>query len=120
MTTRRAVQLDRSHLVAMLRDPAFFTAVPAFAFLQPNAADAIAAANTAKSSGACESCGDLWRYFRPVVDAVMLKLPELIETEDTALADIRAYLTQKKRYDVNAVVIYYRGSNKGSIKKLTF
>lgn len=120
MSSRRTVQLDRSHLVAMLRDPAFFTAVPAFAFLQPNAIDAVAAANTAKSRGACESCGDVWQYFRPVVDAVMLLLPELIATKADALEHIRAYLTQKKRYDVTAVVIYYRGSNKGSIKKLTF
>lgn len=120
MTARRVVQLDRSHLVAMLRDPVFFTVVPAFAFLQPNVADAVAAASAAKSAGACDSCGDLWRYFRPVVDAVMLKLPELIATADPALSHIRAYLTQKKRYDVSAVVIYYRGSNKGSIKKLTF
>jgi hypothetical protein len=104
----------------MLQDPAFFTDVPAFAFLQPNAVDAIAAANAAKSRGACASCGDVWRYFRPVVDAVMLLLPELIATKAEALDHIRAYLTRKKRYDVTAVVIYYRGSNKGSIKKLTF
>lgn len=104
----------------MLRDPEFFVVVPAFAYLQPNAVDAIAAASIAKSQGACESCGNLWRYFRPVVDAVMLRLPELIAEQSEALEHIRAYLTQKKRYDVKAVVVYYRGSNKGSIKKLTF
>lgn len=120
MKSRRRVHLDRSHLVAMLRDPTFFTDVPAFAFLQPNAADAIAAAAAAKSRGACDSCGDLWRYFRPVVDAVMLLLPELIAEKSESLEHIRAYLTRKKQYDVTAVVVYYRGSNKGSIKKLTF
>ena len=120
MSPRHTVKLDRSHLVAMLRDPAFFIAVPEFAYLQPNAVDAIAAASIAKSRGACESCGDLWQYFRPVVDAVMLKLPEFIAEEAAALEHIRAYLTQKKQYDVKAVVVYYRGSNKGSIKKLTF
>jgi len=104
----------------MLRDPAFFAAVPVFAYLQPSVSDAVAATNIAKSRGACESCGDLWQYFRPVVDAVMLRLPELIAEQAEALEHIRAYLTQKKRYDVKAVVVYYRGSNKGSIKKLTF
>lgn len=120
MSLGKVVNLDRSHIVAMLQDPAFFTAVPEFMYLQYNVTDAVAAAAAAKTRGACDSCGDLWRYFRPVVEAVLLRLVELIENSDPALQQIRAYLIQKKRYDIRAVVIYYRGSNKGRIRKLTF
>jgi len=109
--------LDRSHIVAMLRDPAFFRYVPEFTYLQDSITAATAAAVAAD---ACETCGDGWRYFRPVADAFVLKLLELLKDKDPAVKAIRSYLGTKKRYDIGRVLLYYRGSSKGQIQKITF
>jgi hypothetical protein len=119
MTSRR-LNLDRMHIIAMLQDAAFFTAVPAFRYLCDSVTAAEGAASVAIARGACKSCGDTWRYFRPVADAFVLRLDELIAEQSAALGDIRAYLAGKKKYDIQQVVVYYRASPHEPIKKLTF
>ena len=101
----------------MLADPMFFIQVPTFLYLQPSMT--VAAAAAAAHPTACDSCGDLWKYYRPVADAFVIKLQELIEEQSVVLENIRAYLSQKKRYDIRQVVVYYRASGKGKILKLT-
>ena len=115
---RRALTLDRAHVVAMLQDEQFFIAVPAFFYLRLSIQAATAAAMSHTED--CESCGDSWKHYRPVVDAFILKLQELIAERSSTLEKIRAYLIQKKRYDIPRVHIYYRASGRGKILKLTF
>lgn len=104
----------------MLRDAAFYIDVPVFTYLRENIADAELAAAAATQAGACPSCGDTWRYYRPAVDAFVMQLDTLITERSAALEHIRAYLKQKKKYDIQQVVIYYRPAPGGSIKKLVF
>jgi len=118
--TGRRINLDRMHIIAMLQDTQFYTAAPIFMHLYENIVDAEAAASLAISKGACPSCGDTWRYFRPAADAFVMRLDELIAEQSPVLADIRAYLEKKKKYDISHVVIYYRAAPRDNIKKLTF
>jgi len=106
--------------MAMLQDPVFFEIVPAFAHLKPSVDWAVHAAKTGQPVGKCEKCGDIWQHFRPIVSAFMLKLVDMLRTKEAGLQSIRTYLSQKKRYDVGKVVLYYNGESADSMQKLTF
>jgi hypothetical protein len=62
----------------------------------------------------------MWQHFRPIVSAFMLKISSMVRTKEEGLQSIRTYLSQKKRYDVTQIVIYYKGASASSMQKLTF
>jgi hypothetical protein len=72
------IVLSRDHLIAMLSQPTFFDAVPAFSPLQPATLDAVAAAQRhRKHPNRRSCCGADWKFFRGVLDAFFLRLRSL-------------------------------------------
>jgi hypothetical protein len=112
------LQLDRSHMIAMLSQPDFYEAVPQMAYLQEVALASYAAFRQSEIDGCC---GGKWDLMRGVVDAFFLKLLEFKRDAPAYLELIRDYLSQKKGYRVHPIVIYYRRSKKqGKIAKFEF
>jgi len=104
--------------VVALQDPAFFHAVPLFRYLQPSATAASCAAKAEIAN--CPSCDAGWRYFKPVADAMVLMIEELITQGGKELNQLRTYLQQKKGYHIGPVTILYKSKQGVPPTKLTF
>jgi len=112
----RRLQLDRAHLIQMLRDPEFYTAVPALGYL---AEAGVESWRLYIENRDCRRCGDGFKYMKGVVDAFFIKLMEFKTNDPASIDQIRAYLTKKKGYPVQRIVLYYRRSRRqGKIAKL--
>ena len=117
MTVKR-LKLDRTHLMAMVRDPAFYAAVPALTHLRDVA---LASHRMFREARDCVRCGGEWKFMQGVVDALFLKLQAARLAEPGTLEQVRAYLSAKKGYVCRPIVIYYRRSRKqGKIAKFQF
>jgi len=117
MATKR-LKLDRDHIIAMARDPAFYEAAPSFAYLKDAALASYQMFLDAKD---CIRCGGEWKFMQGIVDAVFIKIKELKSTDPEKLEEVRGFLESKKGYRPKPIVIYYRRSRKqGKIAKLTF
>lgn len=118
MSETRRLTLDRQHMIGLLKNPEFFAAAPAFAFLQGAAQASWEAYQAAKH---CQSCGNEWKYMQGCVDALFIKMRELKVAKDPALEDVRTFIESKKGYICRPIVIYYRRSKKqGKIAKFQF
>ena len=117
MTTKQ-LKLDRDHIIAMARSPAFFDAVPGFEYLREVS---LTSYKMYKESVECKECGADWKYMKGVVDAIVLKLREWQVTRSPELENVRKFLSSKKGYICSPIVLYYRRSRKqGKIAKFTF
>lgn len=105
MITRRLI-LDRSHLLAILGDPAFYVACPAFVWLRDTA---VAACQQYAETTAC--CGKAWNIVRPCVDGFVRNLRQLHEIDPTHVECVRAYLAAKKGYEPRPIMILYRSGD---------
>ena len=112
------LKLDRDHLIQMAKSPDFYMAVPSFLYLKDVA---LATWATLQESKECKKCSHEWTAMRGICDAMVLKLRELKQADDPAIADVKKWLSQRKGYTVNACVLYYRRSrSQGNILKFTF
>lgn len=99
----------------MLGDKAFYTAVPAFAWLQENG---LAQIGAYKLSERKNCCGGTWKIAKAIVDGFFnhLKNNPTAETFD----QIKTYLAAKKGYAVSPVVIFYRSAKTGKPNRFQF
>lgn len=104
------VVLGRSHLVSMLRNPEFYDECPEYAHLRDIAMQSWQFYESHPSNTKCANCeADKFKAMRGVCDAFWVKTRELIHNK-AALAQLLAYVSKRKRYEVTELVLYYRRS----------
>lgn len=114
----KTLNLDRSHMIAMLSDPGFYDAVPELTYLR-EVGLATAAEYRADDEKSC--CGGAFSIMQGVVGAFYLKLHEWKAASPAVLEKVRDYLNAKKGYTANPVVIRYRmNKRQGQIAKFSF
>ena len=114
----KTLDLNRDHMIAMLSDPAFYTAVPELTYLRDVGLET-AGAYRADDEASC--CGGSFAIMQGVVGAFYLKLHEWRDVSPDVLEKVRGYLNGKKGYIANPVVIRYRmNKRQGQIAKFSF
>ena len=118
MRKGKKLQLDRDHLIQMVRSPDFYASCPAFLYLKDVALQSWQMLQAKKD---CVKCHHEWNAMRGCCDALFLKLKELKANKDPALGDVKAWLSKRKGYAVTGCVLYYRRSRtQGKIAKFEF
>lgn len=116
--SKKALQLDRDHLIQMARSPEFYLAVPAFLYLKDVALQSWA---TLQTKADCQKCYHEWNAMRGVCDAIFIRLRELKAEKNPAIQDVKNWLSARKGYQVEKCVLYYRRSRtQGQIAKFEF
>lgn len=96
----------------------FYTAVPAFQYLQDVAVET---RRILKSKKGCSKCYHEWQAMRGICDAIFLRLRELKAANDPAIGEVKNWLSRRKGYRVGLCVLYYRRSRaQGAIARFEF
>lgn len=106
--SRRAV-LDRTHLIRMLRDPAFYAACPYFTAFQPLTAALTREAAAAAAKKQCKRCGGDFAIMKPAVDQLFTALQDARQNNPERAEEVRAYL-RAAHPGCESFVIYYRAT----------
>lgn len=118
MKKGKKLQLDRDHLIQMVRSPDFYVQCPAFLYLKDVA---LLSWKMLQEKKDCVKCHHEWKAMQGVCDALFMKLRELKAQNDPAIADVKAWLSKRKGYAISGCVLYYRRSrSQGKIAKFEF
>jgi hypothetical protein len=106
-------------LYSLLGDDKFFSLVPEFSFLEEEgrAAHQEALDSVIKeSTEGCKTCGGIQSLLRPVMQKFTIKASELYEEDPLHLESLADYITSRRGYRPNPIVLYYRAPGQGTIK----
>jgi hypothetical protein len=106
-------------LYSLLGDPTFFQQVPAFDFLEEEGQEAhrkVVESVLKESEEGCSTCGGVQSILRPVMHKFALKAAELSEKRPEELDPLADYITSKRGYRPNPIVLYYKRVGDRTIK----
>jgi len=106
-------------LYSLLGDPAFFQKVSGFAFLEEEGQEAhrkVVASVMKEAEEGCGTCGGAQAILKPVMQKFAIRAAELSEDNPEDLSPLVDYITSKRGYRPNPIVLYYRRQGDRTIK----
>lgn len=93
-------------LYQMLSDPGFFSAVPVFMFLRPQAEAIVDKLRGDARDRRCAGCGDLNQALRPLLLQFATVAADLAQASPGALDPLREYVAQRRGFRPASLVVY--------------
>lgn len=106
------LQLDKAHLAAMLGDDEFYRSCPIFLFIRQSAQQAHQQYTEAVLSGRCDGCNQT-SYMASLLSTFLQHFKVQADFDVANLQCVKDYLSRKKGYEVDEVVLPYKAGSTG-------